>query len=134
MLIAILAFLRAWWKLGVGIVLGAVLIFPLAQCRGEKIGRTAERLEVQKAVNAALERDRRAREIADRQRVADDARTATTGEELKDAIEDAARVGADPAIALACERLRRLPPRQRVSLPAECGRGSGDGAQARPGS
>lgn len=117
----------------IGAILFVVLsIAGLSYCQGRTDGRNGERIETQKAINAALERDREAREKADRQRVQDDAATADTEEELKDAIEDAARVGADPAIALACERLRRLPARQRVSLPAECGRGSGDGAQARP--
>ena len=125
--------LLKWWKLGVGVILGALLIFPLAQCRGEKIGRQREQLHVQQQINAALERDRRAREIADRQRVADQARTAQTGKELHDAIDEAQRVGSDPAVALACRRLMRLPARQRVSLPAACGRGSGDGAQAGAG-
>ena len=40
---AIPLFVKTWWKLAAGMILGAALCFPLAQCDGKRIGKASER-------------------------------------------------------------------------------------------
>lgn len=54
---AAVAFIGRWWKLGVGLILGGLLIAPLAHCQGKRDGRAGllaeQRAEALKATHEA---------------------------------------------------------------------------------
>lgn len=45
---ALRAGLMRWWKLGVGVVIGALLILPLGYCKGRSDGKAMERVAWQR--------------------------------------------------------------------------------------
>lgn len=113
-------FVLQWWKLALGFVLGAVLCFPLAQCRGERIGAQRAALALEKANNEALQQKARADEIAAEQRVTDLVAVNQREQELIDAIQQVPDSVPDAAsVRLGCERLRRASP--GAPLPPACG-------------
>ena len=67
--IALPAAVLKWWKLAVGLILGALLIFPLAHCQGKRDGRAgllAEQREAAlKATHRADQDEQTRREAAD---------------------------------------------------------------------
>lgn len=104
-----------------------LILLGVAYAVGRSDGRKIERTATAEAVAEALKVDRAAREKADVERAFDMAETAETEEELSHAIYEAASTGADPALALACKRLLRLPPNQRPDIPAQCRPEGSDG-------
>lgn len=119
-------------RIAVGL-LAIVALLLASYCQGRSDGRTSEQLDVQRQINAALERDRKARDRADQQRQRDEQTRRQMEEDYEDAIEGAPGGANSPAaVALACERLRRAYPGRSELLPAECGRGGRDGAEAAP--
>jgi hypothetical protein len=130
-MIAIGAFFRTWWKAGLGIIIGALLIFPLAQCKGEKIGQQRAALALERANRQFLEQKARADALAADRRLTDTIAVSNMEKGLRDAIATTPDTAPDAVrIRLGCERLRRAPGTNPASLPAIC-RSSG-GSQARP--
>lgn len=114
-------FLATWWKAAVGIVIGALLCWPLAQCRGEQIGQLRMETAIEKANVETLRQKARADELAAAQRLTDTIAVSRQEQELRnvvaqtpDSLPDAAR------IALGCERLRRAHSASPAALPAVC--------------
>lgn len=102
------AFAFQWWKLGVGVILGALLCFPLAQCRGEKIGKQKMELAIEKANTKALQEKARADDLASKQRLTDTIAVNRQEKELRDVVATIPDETPDRVrIALGCERLRR---------------------------
>lgn len=129
--LGILNFARSWWKAALGIVLGALLCWPVASCQGRKDGRAQMQLAVERANAKALEQSRRADAIAANQRLTDTIAVNQQERTLRDAIASTPDSAPDAArIALGCERLRRANRGRSADLPAVCR--SGGGGQARP--
>ena len=102
-----LVFLSRWWKLALGIVLGAVLCFPLAQCSGVKIGEQRAALRLEKANRDYLEQKARADELAAEQRITDTIAVNEQERTLRDAIADTPDTAPDAVrVQLGCARLR----------------------------
>ena len=115
-----LAFATRWWKLALGIVLGAVLCFPLAQCRGERIGKQKMQLAIEQANTRFLTQKARADELASQQRITDTIAVNEQEEELRDAIADTPDTAPDAVrVQLGCARLRAAD-RGEADLPAVC--------------
>lgn len=105
---AIPALAARWWKLALGIVLGAVLCFPLAQCRGERIGKQEAALALEQANTRYLTQKARADDLAAEQRLTDTIAVNEQERNLRDAIADTPDTAPDAVrIRLGCERLRR---------------------------
>jgi hypothetical protein len=120
-----------WWKFAVGAIVGALLIFPVAQCSGKKIGRQEMQLAVERANTAYLQQKARADEAAAAQRITDTIAVNRQEEALRDAIASTPDTQPDAVrIRLGCERLRRANGGNSASLPPVC-RPAG-GAQAGP--
>lgn len=106
-LATIFAAARKWWKLAVGIILGALLIFPLAQCSGKRIGRQEMQSAIDRANVQALREKARADELAAQQRLTDTIAVSRQEEDLRDAIASTPDSAPDATrIALGCQRLR----------------------------
>lgn len=127
----IVGFASNWWKLIVGVILGAILIYPLAECDGKKAGRQEMQLAVERANTVALEQKARADALAAAQRITDAVAVSTREKELRDAIASTPDTAPDAVrIRLGCERLLRANGGNSATLPAVC-RPAG-GAQAGP--
>src|SRR5688572_25511329 len=104
---AIPALVLKWWKLAAGMILGAALCFPLAQCDGKRIGRQQMQLALEQANTKALKQTAIANERAAEQRLTDTVAVSTREEALLDAIQSTPDSAPDAArIALGCARLR----------------------------
>lgn len=123
--------LVAWWKAIVGAVLGALLIWPVAQCSGKKIGVQQMQLAVANANTKALEQKNRADALAAAQRITDTIAVSAREKALRDAIASTPDSAPDAVrIRLGCERLRHANGSNQATLPAACRPSSG--AQASP--
>jgi hypothetical protein len=122
--------LLKWWKLGLGIIVGAALCFPLAQCSGKKIGRAQMQHAIDAANLKALSAQHLADERAANQHLTDTIAVNRQEGALRDAISHTPDSAPDATrIALGCQRLRASGARA-ADLPAACR--SGGGAQAGP--
>ena len=127
----VLVFIQNWWKLAVGIVLGALICYPFARSSGKEEGRQEIRLEVEKANRLYLEQKARADALAAEQRIADQISVNRQEEALRDAIRNTPDSAPDAVrIRLGCERLLRAAGGNPSGLPAICR--SPGGAQAGP--
>ena len=105
--IALPAAVLKWWKLGVGLILGALLCFPLAQCRGERIGQQKAALALERANTAFLQQKARADELASAQRLRDQRATDNLERNLADAVANIPdEVPTARRLARACAQLR----------------------------
>lgn len=119
-LLPALGFAKSWWKLGLGVILGALLCFPLAQCRGEKIGQQKAALALERANRQFLEQKARADELAADQRLTDTIAVNRQEQELRDAIASTPDSAPDAVrIRLGCARLRAAGS-SAADLPAVC--------------
>lgn len=100
-------FVMQWWKLGLGLILGAMLCFPLAHCQGKRDGRAQMQVAIERANTQALTEKARADELAAGQRLTDTIAVNRQEEALRDAIETIPDTAPDAVrIRLGCERLR----------------------------
>jgi hypothetical protein len=118
--LAALALGRAWWKAGVGVVIGAALALPVGQCQGANAEKARQKTRDAEAALQAEIRNAAAKEAAAAQRAVDLARVTAAEKGRTDAI----RAGADeapsgPELRLACERLRAQGT-AAARLPAVC--------------
>jgi hypothetical protein len=111
---------REWWKLALGLILGGLLVFPMAQCSGAQNARARIEASQAKADAKAEAKASAAREQAASERLSDRETVFRLEQELSHA-DDAAPDSAPSAarLALACERLRRSGVR-KADLPAGC--------------
>lgn len=72
----VIAFAKLWWKAGAGVILGALLCFPLAQCHGENVADKRNAAALQAANDKARLAEQAARINADR--LAEERKTART--------------------------------------------------------
>lgn len=101
------AILSRWWKLAAGMILGAMLIAPLAHCKGERDGR-AELLAEQ--ARAALDATNRADEADEALRNAAENRASDIEGAIRNAVEahpEETNKAAGPASRAALDELRR---------------------------
>jgi hypothetical protein len=96
-----------WWKAALGLVLGAVLVFPVARCAGHADGVKDEKAAETQRLEAAKARNAVAVARSDVQRADDQRDTAKLEEDLRSA-DDATPDSkpSDARLALACQRLR----------------------------
>lgn len=105
--LAAIAFVRAWWKAGAGIVVGAALAFPLGQCSGSQAQKKHEEADRAITQAEALKVDTKAKEKAADQRVKDAAEVADMTEKLTDAVASLPdEIPSARRVALGCQRLR----------------------------
>ena len=106
--LGLIAFGKSWWKAGLGLIVGAALCFPLAQCDGRRQGRQAAALELSRANTRYLQQKAKADELAADQRITDTIAVNRQEEELRDAIAATPDERPDAVrIRLGCERLRQ---------------------------
>jgi hypothetical protein len=127
----ILVFISNWWKLAVGIIVGALICYPFALDSGKDAGRKEIQLQVETANRQFLEQKARADELAARQRVIDQNAVNRQVEVLLNAIRDIPdSTPSAISIRLGCERLLRAAGGNPAAVPAVC-RSQG-GTQANP--
>lgn len=112
-----------WWKLGVGMLLGAILIAPLAHCTGKREGRRATVAEYEAAATRITAANEKLARAADRLRrdTLERADRAITSQRKE--IDDATRNIPDAAPsarqrAIACASLRSEARRRGAPEPA----------------
>lgn len=121
--IALPLFVKTWWKLALGVILGGILIAPLAHCDGRKVGRQQFQLALEKANRETLQEKARADELASAQRITDTIAVSRREGELRDAIAATPDTAPDAVrIQLGCARLRASG-RSPATLPPVCGSG-----------
>lgn len=99
----------------------------LSYCQGRSDGKAHVKLQDQIAVNKEIEKARKEGEKAAEARLADERRQLEVERKYEEVIAAAPGGRNSPAsVALACQRLRRAG-YSGADLPAECGRGSGNG-------
>lgn len=99
----VILILERWWKLGAGIILGALLCFPLAKCHGERVAYARQSAEIDAANARAELAESNARITADRLYMERETARQETLKELSDVVEKAP-VGTATSALL--ERLR----------------------------
>lgn len=100
--------LQAWWKAGVGVIIGLILAYPLGQCSGARREHRLEEAQRAVAIAEALKKDEAIKELTAAQRTADAEAVATKKQELTNELAkmpDEAPTQRD--VALACGRLRQ---------------------------
>jgi type II secretory pathway pseudopilin PulG len=121
----------AWWKAGVGIVLGILIALPIGQFIGARHARQQEQAARAVAIADALQRQAAITEKTYAQRLADAQRIAAARQELTDAVADLPDENPTPRdVLFACQQLRQQG--TDVSNLPECQRTPG-APQAPPG-
>lgn len=93
-----------WWKLGAGVILGGLLVFPVAQCSGAQNAKAKQVAAIAQADAREQSKNSKLLETASRERAAD---TAKITEEAKGR-SDAIRAGEDaPTSGPECRLNRR---------------------------
>lgn len=114
------AILSRWWKLAAGMILGALLCWPVASCQGRKDGRLEMQAAIERANTQALQQKARADELAAERRITDVIAVNRQEQELRNAIADTPDSAPDAVrIRLGCERLRAAGT-SAAALPAAC--------------
>lgn len=109
-----------WWKLVAGLILGALLCFPVAQCQGKREGERAAALRLEQANRRYLDQKARADDLASSQRLTDTIAVNRMERTLRDAIADTPDTAPDAVrVQLGCERLRQSGA-DSARLPAVC--------------
>lgn len=109
--LALLPILKAWWKAGVGLILGFILCWPVASCSGRHQQAQIDRAALDRANVQALQIKAQADAVAAERRLTDT--IAVSNQER--AMIDAVRQGPDSApdsasLRLGCQRLRAANP------------------------
>ena len=100
-------FVATWWKLGVGMVMGALMCFPLAYCEGKKAAGAQYKAARAEANVEAMKRGAAANEKAAEQRAKDATEITAKEKELIDAIESTPDTAPDTVrVKLGCQQLR----------------------------
>lgn len=103
----VMAFINSWWKGGIGFIVGAIFIFPIAQCSGEHRQKKLEAAQEAIAVATALKTDQVARYKSANERLADAQAIAEKQKELTDVVADLPDESPTTIdLALACQQLR----------------------------
>lgn len=84
--LAAITLARAWWKAGVGAILGAALALPVGQCQGRDHARTESRAKVAEADARAIAANAALNERLAADRAADTAKITETAKGRTDAI------------------------------------------------
>ena len=114
-------FLQGNWKIILGAVLLAPLVFLLGQCSGARNERAKLELAVEKDNTKALEVDATANDHASAARVDDAVKNTNMKKELYDEIAKVPDSVPGPArVALGCQRLLQHGARKEADLPAVC--------------
>lgn len=119
--LAAVGIVRSWWKLGAGVILGAVLAFPLGQCSGARNQEAHEKADRAISITEALQQDTKAKEKGAAQALEDAATVADQTEKLANAV--AALPDAVPSarrVRLMCEWMRNDPAADLSNLPVAC--------------
>lgn len=113
------ALIGRWWKLAAGLVLGALLCWPVASCDGRKVGREEMRAAFQRALADQAQRNAGAQGASADRQVADERAINQMEGDYRDAIQNTVDSAPnDAGRALGCERLRRAYP--GAELPPAC--------------
>jgi hypothetical protein len=100
-------FVKTWWRAGVGIFIGAVLVFPVAQCAGVHKEKDRAEAEAVKQQNKQLQKTLENHEVASGERANDTATITAKKEDLEHAVQGLPdNVPSARRVALACARLR----------------------------
>lgn len=125
-----IAFVMAWWKVGLAVIAAVLLSYNVGSCQGRRDGRQQMQSAIDQANARALQEKARADDLAANQRITDTIAVNRQEGALRDAIASTPDTQPDPVrIALGCQRLRAAGT-DTARIPA-CS-GSGGRAQARP--
>lgn len=103
-----LSLIRAYWKLGLAMIVGAALIWPLAACQGRRSAEAASAAKIIAASAKVREAASKAEMAATLSEMARSASTTRQAEELREIVaETKSDAGVGPATAAVLRRLRQ---------------------------